>query len=362
MDRRLPTQAHAAEPPAPVPVREAESALWHATQIAVIGTFLIAFCALLYFASTVFVPVTAAIIVGGVLGPLEKRLSEHRIPEWLFAAMVVLLMFIGLQIAAVLLSTSIIDWVKHAAEFSNTLQSKLQIFEGGLNAIHELQKALGAKSAGMSLDVAPILQMTAAFLTPTLAELLIFFATLFFYLLGREDLRRHLVMFFAERERRLQTLRIISDVEENLSRYFATVTVINLIIGVLTFILSWIVGIPNPAFFGVLAFACNYIPYIGPAFVIATLLAVGIVTLPTLGHAVWAPLFYLGMTTVEGNVITPKIVGTRLTLHPFVILIGLTFWTWLWGPIGAFLSVPILIIGLAIYDRMTPENEPKLPE
>jgi predicted PurR-regulated permease PerM len=81
-----------------------------------------------------------------------------------------------------------------------------------------------------------------------------------------------------------------------------------------------------------------------------------------LGHALWAPLLYLGMTTVEGNVITPKIVGERLTLNPFVIIVGLTFWTWLWGPIGAFLSVPILIVGLAIYDRLRPENEPKLPE
>lgn len=362
MDRRLTTQAHATEPLAPVPVREAESALWHATQIAIIGTFLIAFCALLYFASTVFVPITAAIIVGAVLGPLEKRLSEHGIPEWLFALTAVLLMFIGLQLAAVLLSTSIIDWIRHATEFSNTLQSKLRFFEGGLNAIHDLQKALGAKDTGMSLNVAPVLQMTAAFLTPTLAELLIFFATLFFYLLGREDLRRNLVMFFAERERRLQALRIISDVEDNLARYFATVTVINLIIGVMAFIGSWIIGIPNPVFFGVLAFACNYIPYIGPAFVIATLFAVGIVTLPTLGHALWAPLLYLGMTTVEGNVITPKVVGERLTLNPFVIIVGLTFWTWLWGPIGAFLSVPILIVGLAIHDRLRPENEPKLPE
>jgi predicted PurR-regulated permease PerM len=361
-DRRLPSHAHGAEPVVPVPVRETDGALWHFTQIAIIGTFLIAFCALLNFASTVLVPITSAIIFGGVLGPLEKRLLERRVPEWLFAVVVVLFMFIGLQISAILLSTSIIGWVRHAADFSNTLQAKLHIFEGGLNAIRDLQKALGSKDTGLSLNVAPLVQLTAAFLSPTLAELLIFFATLFFYLLGREGLRRDLVMVFANRESRLRTLRIISDVEENLARYFATVTIINAIVGTLTFIGCWIIGIPSPAVFGLLAFACNYIPYIGPAFVIVTLLAVGIVTLPTLGGSLWAPLLYLGMTTLEGNVITPKVVGTRLTLNPFAILVGLTFWTWLWGPIGAFLSVPFLIIGLAVRDRLAPENDPKLPE
>ncbi|MHB8886054.1 MAG: AI-2E family transporter [Methylovirgula sp.] len=341
--------------------RAYDSGLWRSTQVAIIGTFLIATCAFLYFTSAILVPVVSAIIIGTVLGPLEKRLSGHRVPAWLFATIVVIVMFVVLQISAILLSRSIIEWVKHAAEFSEILRNKLQIFERGLAAVHELQKALGSKPSNMTLDVMPVFQWTAAFLTPTLAELLIFFATLFFYLLGRDGLRRQLVMVFEARGNRLRALRIINDVEGNLARYFATVTIINAAVGLITFIGTWMLGLANPALFGILAFACNYIPYIGPAFVVAALFAAGIVSLPTLAQALWAPLLYVTLTTIEGNLLTPRIVGRRLTLNPFAILLGLTFWTWIWGPIGAFLSVPFLIIVLAIREHVSPDEDPDLP-
>lgn len=348
--------AERAEEPVPT-----DTFLWRFTQIAIIGTFLIAVCVLLEFAASVLIPIMSAIVIGTMFGPIERRFAERRIPSWVLATAVVLGMFILLQISAVVLSSAVIDWVKHASDFSASLQNKLRVFDGGMNALRDLQKALGAKDSGLDLSVTPIIQMTAAFLTPGLAELLIFFSTLFFYLLGREEMRRHLVLVFSSRESRLRTLRIINDVEENLSRYFATVTAINVVVGLATFVGTWALGFANPLLFGALAFACNYIPYIGPAFVVAVLFTVGLVTLPTLTASLWAPALYVGMTTLEGNLITPKIVGRRLTLNPFAILLGLTFWAFLWGPIGAFLSVPFLITGLAIRDRVMPDETPELP-
>jgi predicted PurR-regulated permease PerM len=338
-----------------------ESLLWRMAQVAIIGIFLIVLCVALDLAGSILVPITSAIVVGTIFGPLERRLTEHKIPSWVLAAVVVLGIFILLQLSAVLLSSAIISWINHAGDFSTTLQSKLRAFEGGMKALHDLQKALGAKDGGLSLSIAPLLQMTAAFLTPTLAELLIFFSTLFFYLAGREEMRRQFVLAFSSRESRLRTLRIINEVEENLARYFATVTVINAVVGTLTGIGTWLLGFSNPLLFGALAFACNYIPYLGPAFVVVVLFSVGIVALPTLGASLWAPLLYVGLTTLEGNLITPNIIGRRLTLNPFAILVGLTFWAFLWGPIGAFLSVPFLIIALAIRDNLMPDETPELP-
>lgn len=338
-----------------------ESPLWRMAQVAMIGTFLIVLCVALDLAGSILVPITSAIVVGTIFGPLERRLTEHRVPSWVLATAVVLGIFILLQLSAVVLSSAIIHWITHAGDFSTTLQNKLRVFEGSMSALRHLQNALGAKDAGMSFSITPLLQMTAAFLTPTLAELLIFFSTLFFYLLGREEMRRHFVLAFSSRENRLRTLKIINEVEENLARYFATVTVINAVVGTLTGIGTWLLGFANPLLFGALAFACNYIPYIGPAFVVVVLFSVGIVTLPTLGASLWAPLLYVGLTTLEGNLITPNIVGKRLTLNPFAILVGLTFWAFLWGPIGAFLSVPFLIIALAIRDHLMPDETPELP-
>src|SRR5579863_2521393 len=326
-----------------------------------IGTFLIALCVALDLAGSILVPIASAIVVATIFGPLERRLTAHKIPSWVLATAVVLGFFILLQLSAIVLSDAIINWIEHANDFSTTLQNKLRIFEGSMDALRNLQKALGSKDAGLSFSIAPLFQMSAAFLTPTLAELLIFFSTLFFYLGGREEMQRHLVLAFSSRENRLRTLKIINEVEENLSRYFATVTAINAVVGTLTGIGTWLLGFSNPLLFGALAFACNYIPYIGPAFVVVVLLSVGIVTLPTLGASLWAPLLYVGMTTLEGNLITPKIVGRRLTLNPFAILLGLTFWAFLWGPIGAFLSVPFLIIGLAIRDHIVQDETPELP-
>ncbi len=145
------------------------------------------------------------------------------------------------------------------------------------------------------MSVTPIIQMTAAFLTPTTCRTLNFLLDAYFSIFSAaKEMRRHLVLVFSSRESRLRTLRIINDVEENLARYFATVTAINAVVGLMTFVGTWALGFANPLLFGALAFACNYIPYIGPAFVVAVLFTVGLVTLPTLTASLWAPALYSG--------------------------------------------------------------------
>jgi predicted PurR-regulated permease PerM len=87
----------------------------------------------------------------------------------------------------------------------------------------------------------------------------------------------------------------------------------------------------------------NFIPYIGDAIVCGTLFAVGLLSFATLGQALVAPLAYIAATTLEGQFITPSIIGHRLTLNPFLIFVSIAFWAWMWGPIGAFLAVPLVM-------------------
>jgi predicted PurR-regulated permease PerM len=87
------------------------------------------------------------------------------------------------------------------------------------------------------------------------------------------------------------------------------------------------------------------------------LFCVGLVVFPSLGHALIAPLFFVALTTIEGHFVTPNIVGRNLSLSPSIVFLALAFWTWLWGPIGAFLATPILIIGLVVSKRFLPEEE-----
>ena len=144
------------------------------------------------------------------------------------------------------------------------------------------------------------------FVTPAVGELL-FFGTLVFCLGGQFELRTRWVSLFAEREAKLRFLKIMNDVEKNLAGYLAVVTIINVALGTTVAIGAFLLGLPNPIIFGVLAAVLNYIPYVGPAIMVVMLFGVGLVTFPSLGHALLAPLGLVALTTAEGHFITPTV-------------------------------------------------------
>ncbi|MBV9560305.1 MAG: AI-2E family transporter, partial [Bradyrhizobium sp.] len=119
----------------------------------------------------------------------------------------------------------------------------------------------------------------------------------------------------------------------------------------------WIIGFTHPILLGVLTMACNYVPYIGACVTFATLFVVGLFVFPTLGQALIAPPLFLAAVIIEGQFITPNIVGRRFTVNPLMVFVSLAFWTWLWGPVGAFLSVPFLVIALAVMTHLFPKAE-----
>ena len=190
---------------------------------------------------------------------------------------------------------------------------------------------------------------------------MLFLGALVFYLIYRQNLRNALVFFLNDREARLTTLRALNDIDENMTTYFGTFTLVNVSLGVVAAILTWATGLPNPLLWGVLACVLNYIPYIGPALVIGTLALVGLLTYPTVGEAAVAPLLYLGVVTLEGQFITPTLMGQRLELNPFAVFLSIAFFAWLWGPIGAFLAVPMLMTFSVIFGRAFEEEKPDLP-
>ena len=147
-----------------------------------------------------------------------------------------------------------------------------------------------------------------------------------------------------------------------MTTYFGTFTIVNFCLGLVTVALTWLVGLPNPLLWGVLAAVLNYIPYIGPAIVTGTLGVVGLLTYPTLGEAAVAPLVYLAIVTVEGQFLTPALMGRRLELNPFAVFLAIAFCTWLWGPVGAFLAVPLLMALTVAFGHAFSEEAPDLPD
>jgi predicted PurR-regulated permease PerM len=342
------------------------TAFWpYGGRVAVIGIFLIMFGGVLIYARPVLLPVVAAVVIGTMFSPLERRAASWRIPPSVFALAVVLILLAALQGAAVLLSGSIIAWVEEAPKYADALGQKLRFFDRGFSALREIETALsrgGEQSQSvLRLDIAAILQAAFAFVTPAMGELLIFFATLFFFLFSRAGLRRQLILVFDTQDARLRIIRVLNDVEAHLTRYLGTVTVINFVVGAITGVGAQLLGLPNALLIGVAAFVCNYVPYIGPAFIVLILFAVSLIHYPLLGQALVPPALFVALTTIEGHIVTPNIVGQRLTLNPFTVFLGLTVWTWLWGPVGAFLSVPFLIIALVVADHFSDKDEVDLP-
>ena len=140
------------------------------------------------------------------------------------------------------------------------------------------------------------------------------------------------------------------------------VTMINAGVGVATGIICAVTGMPNPAGLGALAAILNFIPIIGPVAMFAVLAVVGVVAFPTHRRRVGGAAAFAAMTFLEGHFVTPTIVGRRLALNALAVFIALAFWTWLWGPMGAFLSSPLLIVALILKEHLMPVNSPQLPE
>lgn len=347
----------------PQPVAEVARFWRTAAQSATIGMFVILLVVALSLARPLLLPVASAFVVTMMLGPLSARAERYRVPSLLSAIVLWLLVIAVFYGAIVLLAAPAVDWIGKAPDIGRNIQEKLHVLDRPLAALQEVRDALlpADKKGSLGVDIISFVQPALLVVTPAIGQTFIFFGTLFFMLLGRSQLRRVLVVFFDEREARLRTLKIMNDIEHNLTGYLSIVAMINVAIGIGGGIAAWVAGLPDPLAWAVLAFILNFIPYIGALIMEAALFMVGIVTFPTLTHALLAPLLFLGLATLEGHFITPSIMGRRLTLNPLTVFLSLVFWTWLWGPVGAFLAVPLLIMALVVVDHLFPEDEPELP-
>jgi predicted PurR-regulated permease PerM len=340
--------------------------IWAAAgRAATVGIFLLAFGAFLYVGRVLLLPLTAAAIIALTLAPLVRTGKRFGISPWITALLLVGICIGAVAIAATAMAGPVSQWIGRAPEIGATIKDRLSALEQPLAALRQLEKALfGGDDGALSVNTptANVVFPMVAFLTPAAGELLLFFGTLLFFLGGQFELRASVVSFFASRDAKLRFLKIMHDIERNLAGYLTVVTIINAALGAIVALGAWLLGLPNPAIFGLLAALLNYVPYVGPAVMVVILFGVGLVTFPSLGQALLAPAGLVALTTMEGHFITPTIVGRRLTLNPLLVLLALAFWTWMWGPFGAFLAAPLCIIGLVVFNHLFPTDDAKLPD
>ena len=307
-----------------------------------------------------FLPLTAALVIAIALVPVLEWLEHHRVPASLAA-----LLCVGgfLALANGVLAAIVVP----AFQFFRLLPERIGRIQANIAPILELyrgvekyvDKTVMKFAVGSARHMASAAQQTTV-PPPSLLELVvnsaplvfvhIFFGTLivFFFLAGWTRMRRETITSRASYDGAVATARVIQDVVDDTAAYLGTITVINLALGLVMAGVLWMMGMPYPLMWGGVVALLNYVPYFGPI-AAAMLLAIGgLMVFSDLWIAMVPPVVMVGAHLLEANVITPTIVGHRLTINPIMILISLSFWGWVWGTPGALLAVPILIIAQTV--------------
>lgn len=333
--------------------------------VSVTGLFALAILAALYVMKEVVVPVILAWVVSNILLPVVAWLERRGLPRIPSVVVVTLALLTVLLSVVALLSLPLTYWLGRATELGSMIREKMQSMAGPIDVLREFSNAIGQATGqpGSGLHVEEstnIVSGIVSFLTPAVTQGILFLGALIFYMIYQQQIKNRSVLVLPSREAKLTALRIYADIERNTTVYFGTFTIVNLIIGTLTAIMAYVVGLPNPFLWGVLAAVLNYIPYIGPAIMVGVLFLISLFTFPSLTEALIAPLVYIGFMTAE-EFITPMLMGRRMTLNPFAVFLAIGFWTWMWGPIGAFVAVPILMTTIVTFRHLFPDDSPELP-
>jgi len=311
--------------------------------------------------AVVFLPLVTAIMLTIVLSPLADRLAQGGLPN-LFASLISLTLFVAIVVLALTAvlrpAAGLFDRVPEMAEQVNHHFSRLR---GNFAWVAEINRQV-AEITGHSGEqkvvlATPTLLEQLAFATPSvILEVLLTFLLAFFMIEARVRVRRKLLLDRQHFGASLKAARVIRDVQDRVAAYIFTVGLINIGVGVIVALGAWGLGLEAPVMWGGLAALLNFLPYIGPLTMIAVLALFGLGTADSPFVGIVPAAAYLGLHTIESNIVTPAILGARFTTNPVLILLALSYFTWIWGFTGALLSVPILLTLTALVDHLGRPN------
>jgi predicted PurR-regulated permease PerM len=329
------------------------------TSIALKGLFIIALFYTLYFVRALVLPLVLASLLTFLLRPAVRTLKRLRIPDWAGTALVLLVLLSIASYGLLRLSRPAAEWVEKVPESISKIELKISVLRKPLETLNrtaeELKKiARMGEEKKFEVDVKrPALADTV--LTGTqefLAKSSVMLILLYFLLASGDLFLNKAVKVFPGLDRKKEIVKIVRMVEKQISKYLLTVTVINAFMGVSLGLSMYLIGMPNPVLWGVMAGFLVFLPYLGPLIGIAIVTLVASLTFDSLGRIVLAPAIYLVLEAIQGQIITPMVLGFRLALNPVAIFVWLIFWGWMWGIVGALLAVPMLTVLKILCDHI----------
>jgi len=351
------------EPPPPVhKLREMMQGPFDVRSIALTGLFVLAVFYTLAIARELFLPVVLALLLSFLLSPVVRALKKLHLPYGLGAGLVILALLGSLGVGVYELADPAYEWAQQAPRQLRRLERKLAGFKEPVQTMSKATRQVekmtrvgsGEESRKVEVQTESLGERMFSQATDFTAGGMVTVILLFFLLASGDLFLRKLIRVLPGPEDKESEIALARRIEREISAYLVTITIINAALGLAVWgLMSWI-GIPNPLLWGVMAFAANYIPYLGTFLMIGVLGMVGFLTFNDTAQALLAPGAFIALHLLESYLVTPLAVGRRMTLHPVVLFLGLTFWGWLWGIPGALLAVPIMVVGKIICDHSEP--------
>jgi predicted PurR-regulated permease PerM len=304
----------------------------------------------LYFAKAFLLPITIAVLLDFLLSPLVRGLKRARLPHPLGAAIVIVGLLGTLGLAGYGLAEPARSWLAKGPSSLREAQRKLRPLNAPLEWVTRTAEQV-EQAATVHGDVqrSEVVLKGPSFTSVMFGRTQVVVAgaleviiLLFFLLAAGDRFLAKLVEGLPQLRDKRKAVAIARQTEAAISRYFFTAALVNLGVGLAVAAAMGLIGMPNALLWGGLAALAEFVPYVGAFGMVITLSLAALVTFDHLGHALLVPGAYLAINLLQANVVSPRVHGHRLALNPVAILVGLAFWWWLWGPLGALVAVPVM--------------------
>ena len=314
--------------------------------------------AICYFAKDLLMPLALGLLITMTLAPVVRLLSRYRVPAPVSAVLLVLTIGGFISSFGYMMSTPMTELFDSIPDIGRTLEEKISPYKQSVDAISKAGEQVeqmasgGEQPARVVLDQPGLISSAASTVANGLTTIMLAFVLSLFMLASGTLFQEKLVAVMPRLQDKKRALTVAYQVESSVSRYLLTVTLINIGLGIVIMGLLSLAGAPNPVLWGVVAAALNFLPFAGALLGVGLLAIVSLGTYDTLPAALLPPAIYYACTTIEGNFITPAIVGHRLQLNIVAVFMAVVVWGWLWGIGGALMAVPILLVVKILCDHI----------
>jgi predicted PurR-regulated permease PerM len=339
--------------PSPSGAEERIRLLLHIRRLAA-GLLIIGLLGAIYLARDFLLPAVLAVLIAVTLRPLVRSLSRRGVPAWATTSAIVLVAALCAVLAVSAFAGALMQWVEDwprlQREFMDRIASLRSSFASLISIGESLQQAAAPETGGNVQEVVVKEPMLPTIFTLVAGYPLnvIFVASgaivIAVFLMASGDMfYEKLIRILPNFADKKAALRIVLDVEREVSAYLISITLINAGLAAGVGLAFWAIGLPTPHLWALFAFILNFIPYLGPITGLVLSGVIGVVVFDNLGQALLAPLAYGLLIGLETQIVTPAVLSRRMQINAVMILLALAFWAWAWGIAGIIVAVPILV-------------------